>query len=49
MFVDLGAQSISSWGPDVADPKGVWHVEGMCSQLVKHMNPKRLIADSKGA
>ncbi len=46
--VDVGAQSVPKWGPEIADSICVWHVEGTCSQLAKHTNPKRQMIKSKG-
>ncbi len=46
--VDLGAQSVPKWITEIADFKGAWHFPSTVVELAKHMNTKRLIAESKG-
>ena len=41
----MGVQSVSIWGPEIADSRAVDHVEGHCLHLAKHMSPRRLIAE----
>ncbi len=52
----MRATMVSIWVPqvcrngglEIAFFEGVWHVDGMFSQIAKHLNPKRPMAESRG-
>ncbi len=46
--VDLGVQNVPKWGSEIADSRAVWHLCGTVAELAKHMNPKRLLAGTRG-
>ena len=41
---ELGSQKVLSWSLESADASFVQHVEGMFSQIVEYIFPKRLLA-----